>query len=346
MKKQEEKVVTSQTEEVADNQNVPQPSVEKSESSAPISQNNHPIEITKPTADDLPFGEAIDNYRKEIISSVKRSKLRSTIAMAVIIVCSIAGLILLSFSQLVTNIIAWSLLGLAAVVIAVFFILNRRVDRPDFEGYVVKASTAINKVTFADGKFTNVVYNPKEKLDLGEVFADGVYTGLTNSISRNVVTGLFDEHHFKVCECALFTGAGRQRKTVFVGKYINFANNLEFENRYIFLLKTKDSVDQPTALEDLEALDGNDDFLIYGPKGTDLKTLFGTKFISKLKAFKVEKHLLNVIVCVSSGHTTAYLSYDDLVNELPVDKKFNPDGVKQFQKEFPVLLEALAELAK
>ncbi|MFA7032509.1 MAG: hypothetical protein WC201_03000 [Bacilli bacterium] len=346
MKKQKENAVISQTEIATDNQNTSQLEVEKSGSATSINQNNNLIDITKPCADDLPFGEAIDNYRKEIITSVKRSKLRSTISMAAIIICSIAGLILLSFNQLVTNIIAWCLLGLAAVVIAIFFILNRRIDRPDFEGYVVKASTAINKVTFADGRFTNVVYNSKEKLDLGEVFADGVYTGLTNSVSRNVVNGLFDEHHFKICECALFTGAGRQRKTVFVGKYINFANNLEFENRYIFLLKTKDNIDQPTALEDLEALDGNGDFLIYGPKGADLKALFGTKFISKLKAFKVEKHLLNVIICVSSGHTTAYLSYDDLVNELPVDKKFNPDGVKQFQKEFPILLEALAELAR
>ena len=53
-----------------------------------------------------------------------------------------------------------------------------------------------------------------------------------------------------------------------------------------------------------------------------------------------------MIFCVWAGHTTLYLSYDDLVNELPVDKKFNPDGVKQFQKELPDFMEVLAEIAK
>jgi hypothetical protein len=312
----------------------------------PIKVNDGPIEIEKPSTDDVPYWEAIDTYRNEIISSVKRSKTRSTISMAIIIICSIAGLILLSFSQTVTNIIAWCLLGVAVVVILIFFILNRRVDRPDFQGYVVKASTAINKVSFADGKFSNVVYFPKDKLELGEVFAEGVYSGLTNSISRNLVKGAYSDCHFKMCECALFTGAGRQRKTAFVGKYINFVNSLDFEGRFLFIIKGKESVDQPTALDDLEPLESTDEFFIYGPKGSNVKDVFGTKFISKIKSLKVDKHLLNVIFCVWAGHTSLYLSYDDLVNELPVDKKFNPDGVKQFQKELPEFMEVLAEIAK
>lgn len=310
---------------------------------------NKPVEsivVEKPSPDDVPYWESIDSYRKEIAESMKRSKLRSTISMICIVACSIAGFILLSMNKLVTNIIAWSLLGIAFVIIIVFFILNRRIDRPDFMGFVVKASSDINKVTFADGRFTNCVYYPKDKLELGDVFAEGVYSGLTNSVSRNVVDGLFDEHHFRVCECALFTGAGRQRKTAFVGKYISFTNSLSFEGRFVILSRGKDQVDAPTDLDDLEPLEGSDDFIIYGPKGVDFKAILGTKFISKLKDFKIEKHLLNMIICVWAGKTSAYLSYDDLVNELPVDKKLNPDGLKQYQKELPLLLEALAEIAK
>ncbi len=327
--------------------NIEEPIIEtKTTVDGTIKVNDGSIEIEKPSNDDVPYWEAIDTYRNEIISSVKRSKRRSNISMAIIIVCSIAGLILLSLSRTVTNIIAWCLLLVAVVVILIFFILNRRVDRPDFQGYVVKASTAINKASFADGKFSNVVYFPKDKLELGEVFAEGVYAGLTNSISRNLVKGAYSDHHFKMCECALFTGAGRQRKTAFVGKYINFVNSLDFDGRFLFIIKGKESVDQPTSLDDLESLESDSDFFVYGPKGANVKDVFGTKFLSKVKALKVEKHLLNVIFCVWAGHTTLYLSYDDLVNELPVDKKFDPDGVKQFQKELPDFMEVLAEIAR
>jgi hypothetical protein len=305
-----------------------------------------PIEITKPTNEDAPYWETIDTFREQIVDSVKRSKRRSTISLGIIVACTVAAAILLSLDNMAASIVAWCLLAVAVVVILIFFILNKRVDRPDFEGYVVKASTAINKVSFADGKFTDVVYFPYEKLDLGEVFADGVYAGLTNSISRNFLKGSYDGHTFKMCECALFTGAGRQRRTAFVGKYINFVNSLNFEGRFIFLVKGKEVVDQPSAIDDLEVLENTDDVYIYGPKGANLKDIFGAKFISKMKSLKVEKHLLNIVFSVWAGHTTLYLSYDDLVNELPVDKKYNPDGVKQFQKELPVFMEVLAELAK
>jgi len=338
---------TSNEEETKNSENSSEPIAEaKATINGPVAINDNPINIEKPSENDAPYWEAIDEYRKEIIQSVKRSKLRSSISMGIIVACSIAGLILLSFSKTVTNIIAWSLLGVAVVVIGVFFILNRRVDRPDFQGYVVKASTAINKVSFADSKFTNIVYYPKEKLELGDVFSDGVYVGLTNSISRNLVKGSYDNHFFKMCECALFTGAGRQRKTAFVGKYINMVNSLNFEGRFLFLAKSKDNIDLPTALDDLEALEETENFLIYGPKGANAKDVFGTKFLSKVKAISVEKHLLNAIFSVWAGHTALYLSYDDLVNELPVDKAFNPEGVKQFQKELLVFMEALAEIAK
>lgn len=331
------------------------PSVEKEESSEinlevkdPSSQikNSKIIEITKPSADDVPFADLINQTRVNITTAVKRSKVRSSISMGVIVVCCIAGLILLSIGGSATNIIAWCLLGLAIAVIVVFFILNRRIDRPDFEGYIYTASEAINKVTYSDNKFTQVTYDCKEKLELGEVFAEGVYTGLTNSVSRNVVHGLFDGHGFKVCECALFTGAGRQRRTAFVGKYINFINTLNFEGHIVINATSKEKVDQPTALEEIEALDGADDFIIYGPKDFDLKAVLGTKFISKVKALKVEGHLLNMIISIWAGHTSVFLSYDDLVNELPVEKPFNPEGVKQFQKDLPVMMEALAEIAK
>lgn len=311
-----------------------------------LKKKNQIINIDKPNKDDKPFSEVINEARKSILSASKRSNKRSTISMVIILLCSITGIILFTQKNKVCQIISWIVLGLAFVTIVLFFILNRRIDRPDFEGYVATCSTAINKVTFADGRFSNVTYNTKEKLDLGEPFANGVYSGLTNCVSRNVVHGLFDEHSFKVCECALFVGSGRQRKTSFVGKYISMSNNLSFDGRFVLVCKSNDPVDQPSGIDDLDPLDTIGNFTIYGPKGMDYKGVVNNSFLQKIKTYSLEKHLLNIIISIWSGTTTMYLSYDDLVNELPVEKEFKPDGVKQYQKELLLFMEGLALLTK
>lgn len=296
-----------------------------------------PIVITKLTSDEPAFDVTVENERVALLAANKKASRRSTITMVVMIILLILSMIFVYGSY---PVIGYILLGVAAVLIITVMILNKRVAKPDVKGYISRASTAINRFIFNSNDFENVVYDPTDKMDLSEVIADGVYEGVVNLASRNVVTGTYKENSFKVCELALFQGAGRSKRTAFVGKYLSLLNNLHFEGRFVFTIKsTEKEYDTATGVDDLKSTtDG--EITIYQPEGVDYKNIFPKEFLNSLKKVKVINHLLNINVVVWAGRTVVYASYDDETVSLPFYEKTKAAPTQQYKSDLHKLLDA------
>lgn len=300
------------------------------------------IPITKPTKEDKPYYDVVEEERTKLITQSKRGRTRSTIAMAGILALAVPAIILYAKAPVIT----WILLGVAIAVLIAFSIINRRIDRPDVPGYIETSSTAINKFVFEDQRFTDVIYSPRDKLELSDVFTDGVYDGLIKTASRNMVTGKYNGHSFKVCECALFyPPKGRTPTPAFIGKYLTTPNNLHFEGHFIIISKGKEDADLPNAISDLNQLVGEEKFFVYGPSEADYKQL-NKKFISAIKKIDVSRHLLNLTIVLWSGRTIVYASYDDETITLPFYEKYKHEPAIQYREDLVQMLEAIEILNK
>ena len=333
-------------EEEKENQEVEEQPVEEPSKEEPQveeeKQENTAIAIEKPGDDEDPYDVVVEKERNEIIAQSKRGNVLSTISIVIVLGLSVGGIITLTKIP----VLAYCLMGAALAVLITFSIITRRIARPDAKGYIVKASTAINKFTFADNRFSDVYYDPTDKLELGDVSSDGVYQGLVRTASRNVVEGKFEGRSFKVCECALFNpNEGRKQMPAFIGKYLTTTNDLHFEGRIIIISKGEKDADLPNDLEGLQQVVNEEKFYIYAEDEKAIKEL-DKKFIKAIKDINVTAHLMNLTVCLWAGRSIVYASYDDATITLPFYEKYQADTAVQYRDDLIALLSALSLLRK
>ena len=295
------------------------------------------IEIVKPTAEEDPYDVVVEKERTDIIAQSKRGNLLSTISIMIVLALSVAGV----FTLTKIPVLAYCLMGAAVLVLITFSIITRRIARPDAKGYIIKASTAINKFTFADNRFSEVFYDPTDKLELGDVSSDGVYQGLVRTASRNVVEGKFEGRSFKVCECALFNpNQGKKQDPAFIGKYLTTTNDLHFEGRIIFISKGEKDADLPNDLDGLQQVVNEEQFYIYATDEKAVKEI-DKNFIKAIKNINVTGHLMNLTVVLWAGRSIVYASYDDATITLPFYEKYQADTAVKYRDDLIALLDAL-----
>ncbi len=295
------------------------------------------IEIEKPVDGEESYDLVVEKERASIIAQSKKGNLLSTISIIIVLAFSIAGV----FTLTTIPALAYSLMGAAVVTLITFSIITRRTARPDVKSYIVKASTAVNKYTFADNRFSEVFYDPNDKLELGDVSSDGVYIGLVRTASRNVVEGKFEGRSFKVCECALFNpNQGKKQDPAFIGKYLSTTNDLHFEGKILIISKGKKDTDLPNDLEGLQQVVNEEKFYVYANDEKAIKAL-DKNFINSIKKISVSNHLLNLTVAIWSGRSIVYASYDDATITLPFYEKYQADTAVQYRDNLIELLDAL-----
>ena len=295
------------------------------------------IAIEKPSEGEEPYDVVVEKERNQIIAQSKKGNLLSTISIIIVLAFSIAGI----FTLTSIPALAYSLMGAAVVTLIVFSILTRRVARPDVKTYIVNASAAINKYTFADNRFSDVFYDPSDKLELGDVASDGVYVGLVRTASRNICEGKYEDRSFKVCECALFNpNQGRKQDPAFIGKYLRTTNDLHFEGKILIISKGEKDVDLPNDLEGLQQVVNEEKFFVYANDEKAIKAL-DKDFIKRIKSISVSNHLLNLTVVIWSGRSIVYASYDDATITLPFYEKYQADTAVQYRDNLIEFLDAL-----
>ena len=305
-------------------------------------QENQVVEIQKPSPDSKPYHEVVEDERKVLMGQQKKSSRLSTLSIILVMAFSITGIFLLQ----VNAIISYVLMGLAIITLITFSIIIRRVARPDIQGYIVKASTAINEFTFADNRFTNVKYDPSDKLELQDVATDGAFLDLARTASRNIVEGQFNGRSFKVCEAAFFKAPqGKKQVPVFIGKYLSLTNDLHFEGRIVLVSKGETDADIPDGLEDLVQVENEGKFFAYAPNENSYKEL-NKKFIKAIKEIEVKEHLMNLTVILWAGRTIVYASYDDATITLPFYEQYQENTAVQYRQNLIDFLEAAQLLIK
>ena len=301
--------------------------------------------IEKPTIDTPAYDDAIEQARLAFMKVIKKNRIASYIAMGVVMALAIASVICIGMKgPMVWRIVGWSLVVTAVVGMLVFYIVSRNIVPTATKEYIKIVNEQMNMRNFMDGQFTNVSTDKNEKMELSDPISDAIYSNVTNIASRNVINGLFCGRTFKVADMGLYSGAGKSRASAFVGKYMQYPNDLHFEGRYILVFEGQVPTDLPTDINDLVVLHEGDDYLVYGKEGNKYEKDLGKEFLKSISKVSVERHLLNLNVVIWSGHSAAYASYDDQIMTLPYQQNYNKESNEQYADNLLQIFNSLALL--
>ena len=274
----------------------------------------------------------IEEARKDLYKSYSTSRKISNILMLVIVVAICGVMFLIISNNQILRIVGYVLGGLLVVGMIVYYILNRKKFPNRVKDYVALVSNKVNERMFNDPAFKDLQFNNEEKLTMEDLIGDGIYAEASGINSRNVVHGIFNDRTFLFGEAGLVRPSTRKQQVppLFVGRYISITNDLKFDGRIVLNFKNpKEPLDLPNAVSDLVALEEKEDFVVYGAEGLEYQKIINHEVIAKLRKLEIKGHLLNVNVVFWSGHTAAYLSYDDAIMSVPFDKAFDKDAFEQ-----------------
>lgn len=284
------------------------------------------------------YDKEIEAARLDFHKAYKTSRMVSNILMFAVVIVMVGIMFLIMAKENYLKIIGYVLAGLAVAGMIVYYIFNRNRLPNKTKAYIKVLTNAVNREMFSDKDFADISVDADERLKMDDLAGDGIYSGASEVRSRNVVHGTFKGHHFLYSEAALVRPYNRKQQVppLFVGRYISVPNNMKFDGHFIFVYKNpKEPLDLPNAVEDLKVLEEKEDFVVYGPEGANYHQIINNKTLSQLNRVKVEGHLLNLNVVFWGGHTAVYISYDDTVMSVPVDKPLDKTA---FDKSFDDLL--------
>ena len=302
--------------------------------------------IEKPSKDSPAYEDVIEEARLAFSKVIKKNRIASYIAMGVVLAFAVGSVVLIGMAQMALKIVGWVLVGIAVVGMLVFYIVSRNIVPSATKAYIEVVNEQMNKRNFMDTQFSEASTDKKEKMDLADPISDAIYSNISNIASRNVINGKFSGRTFKVADMGLYSGAGKQRASAFVGKYMTYPNDLHFEGRYILVFKGQVPTDLPTDINDLVVLHEGDDMLVYGKEGNKYEADLGKDFLKEIKKVSIERHLLTLNVVVWSGHSAAYASYDDKIMTLPYQENYDKEPNEQYANNLLQIYNSLKLLTK
>ena len=187
------------------------------------------------------FESEVEEQRKQYFEKANRSRLISKISNAILIVIAVIGLVLLFVDPEndVYNYVGYGLTGGAILLLIIVYIILRFI-RPDASKYIAFITKIFNNYTYLDSRYSKVIADSNERIQLAQVSSDKVYLGISDIGSRNVCKGYFNKNQFLACELSLGAKDKSGTSDLFLGKYITYENLLKFDGRIIINIKLSD----------------------------------------------------------------------------------------------------------
>ena len=301
------------------------------------------VELNQPETLDS-FNEKLEANRSDFYKLYNRQKKISNILMPVAGVLMAGSLVLfIAIQALWSKILGGSIIGATVVGMIIYYILNRNKLPDKSREYIRNFALLSDNYVFEGQEIKNARVQLKKRYATAEFLPDRVYKDIVDIASRNLVDFDYKEHNVKVGEVALYKqGQKRHQKALlFVGKYMSMTNDYHFEDRYIVNICGEKNVDLPNDVEDLVVLKEQNRFRVYGKDGAKFEKDLGKDVLKSLSEIDCRGSLLNVNVVFWAGHTAAYLSYDDGIVAIPLDKKLDIEAYKTLKRNIADLLEAL-----
>ncbi len=301
------------------------------------------VELNQPETIDS-FNEKLESARTDFYKLYNRQRRLSNILMPVAGLLMAGSLVLfIAIQETWGKILGGCIIGATLVGMIVYYILTRNKLPNKSKEYIRNFALLSDNYVFEGQDIKNARVQLKKRYATSEFLPDRVYKDIVDIASRNIVEFEYKERNVKVGEAALYKqGAKKHQKALlFVGKYMSFNNDYHFEDRYIINISSEKNADLPNDVEDLVVLKEQNRFRIYGKDGAKFEKDIGKEVIRDLLDIDCKGSLLNINIVLWAGHTAVYLSYDDGIVAIPLDKKLDVEAYKVLKRNIADILNAL-----
>lgn len=290
------------------------------------------------------FNEKVESGRDSFYKTFSKQRKISNLLIPIVGIIMAASLVLfLAVAAVWGKVVGGVLIGATLVGMVVFYIITKNKLPGMSQDYLRNFAVYSDNYLVAKSEVKNPRLFFKKRYAISDFLPDRVYKDIFDIASRNIVEFDYKDHIVQMGEAALYTrGAKRNQKPLlFVGRYLSFTNDYHFEDRYIINIYKKDKVDSPTDFDDLVVLKEQNNFAIYGKDGAEINKDLGKDVVNNLLSLDCSGSLLNINIVVWAGHTACYLSYDDAIVAIPLDKKLNTAAYQQLKKNIFDILDIL-----
>ena len=288
------------------------------------------------------FYQKLEQNRTDFYKAYNSQRRVSNILMPVAGIAMAGSLVLfVGIKELWGKIAGGVLIGVTLVGMILYYILTRNRLPNKSKEYIRNFALLSDNYVFNHQDYTNKRVLLKKHYALSDFIPDRVYKNIIDLASRNIVEVEYKGHAVQVGEAALYKqGAKKHQKALlFVGKYMSFSNDYHFEDCYIINIKGDKPTDLPDDIEDLVVLKEQNRFVVYGKEGSKPEKDLGKDILNNLMSIDCKNSLFNVNVVVWAGHTAVYLSYDDGIVSIPLDKALNQSAYQQLKQNILQVLE-------
>lgn len=292
------------------------------------------------------FKEKVDADRDVFFKTYSKQRKISNILIPVVGLLMAGSFVLfMAVNEIWGKILGGVIIGVTLVGMIVYYILTKNNLPNKSKDYLRNFAIYSDSYVFDYDGYSNQKLYFKKRYAISDFLPDRVYKDIFDISSRNIVSFDYKEHTISVGEAALYKRAAKkgQRELLFVGKYMTFTNDFHFEDRYIINIKGSKDIDLPNDFEDLVVLQSQNRFSVLGKDGAQIEKDLGKTLVNDLKSIDCTGSLLNVNIVVWAGRTSVYMSYDDSVVTIPLEKKLDAAAYQKLRKDIHNLLEILVK---
>ena len=288
------------------------------------------------------FASKVETSRDDFYKTFSKQRKISNLLIPIVGLIMAGSLVLfLAVAEMWGKIVGGVLIGVTLVGMIVFYILTKNKLPGKSQDYLRNFAIDSDNYLVSKPEVSSPRLFFKKRYAIGDFLPDRVYKDIADLASRNIVEFDYKGHSVQMGEAALYTKGARknQKPLLFVGRYLSFTNDYHFEGRYIINIHKKEKVDTPTDFDDVVVLKEQNNFAIYGRDEADYKKELGKDVANNLLSLDCTNSLLNINIVVWAGHTACYLSYDDAIVAIPLDKQLNSAAYQQLKKNIYDILE-------
>lgn len=276
----------------------------------------------------------IDSMRQNYLKSAKLIKYLSYGLMLPIMIGALVALFFLT-GETIEDWLKWTLIGIIIALFAgllVFKILTKRYLDSKASDYVTKYYQTTTAYMIQGEGFSDLVVNPKGKVEKEFFINAGIYENLKSVGSRNLVTFKHNEREFTFVDLAASVQGVKKLEPIFVGKVLKYTSQKEFNGKMLGQIMGTNKLSKPIdGFAGLEQIHKTSNCIFYSNMHKEKNLL--TKSVTDLFGkFRLNNDLLDVVISVNKKEIVVGLDYNDPVMQLPVDKKFNKQQIDDIQE--------------
>lgn len=276
----------------------------------------------------------IDGMRQDYLKSAKLIKYLSYGLMLPIMIGALVALFFLT-GDTMEQWLKWTLIGIIAALfvgLIVFKVLTKRHLDKKASNYVSKYYQVTTEYMIQGDEISELVINPKGKVEKEFFINAGIYENLKSVGSRNLVTFKYNEREYNFVDLAASVQGVKKLEPVFVGKVLKYTSKKEFNGKMLGQITGNNKLTKPMdGFAGLEQIYKTSNSIFYSNMHKERNLL--TKTITDLFGkFRLNNDLLDVVISVNKNEIVVGLDYNDHVMQLPVEKKFNKQQIDDIQE--------------